>query len=65
MKGEKRCLPIGFQTGFHLGFFRKGETLNKEYIIEKISKNPNFKYYIPDNVAPICLTRDFLLTVNL
>ncbi len=65
MKGEKKCLPVGFQTGFHLGYFRKGETLSKEYIIKRISANPNFVQYIPDNVSPMCLTRDFLLTVNL
>ena len=63
MKGEKKCLPIGFQTGFHLGYFRKGETLNKQYIISRISQNPNFANYIPDNVSPMYLSRDFLLTV--
>lgn len=65
MRGEKRCLPIGFQSGFHLSYFRKGETLNKEYIINKISGNPNFKYYIPDGISPMSLTRDFLLTVSI
>lgn len=65
MQGDKKCLPIGFQTGFNLNFFRKGETLNKAYIINKISRNPNFKDYLPDNVSPMCLSRDFLLTVRL
>lgn len=65
MKGEKKCLPIGFQTGFHLNYFRKGVTLNKEYIISKIGSNQNFKDYLPDNISPMCLTRDFLLTVSI
>lgn len=65
MKGQKKCLPLGFQTGFHLNFFRKGETLNKEYIINKISLNQNFNDYIPDGVSPMSLTRDFLLTVRI
>ena len=65
MKGEKKCLPVGFQTGFNLNYFRKGETLNKEYIISKISNNQKFKDYVPDNVTLISLTRDFLLTVSL
>jgi hypothetical protein len=29
MRGEKRCLPVGFQSGFHLNSLKKGETLNK------------------------------------
>lgn len=64
MKGEKKCLPIGFQTGFHLNYFRKGETLSKEYIINKICLNPEFNNYIPDGISPMSLTRDFLLTVR-
>ena len=65
MKGEKKCLPVGFQTGFNLNYFRKGETLNKEYIISKIANNQKFKDYVPDNVTLISLTRDFLLTISL
>ena len=65
MKGEKKCLPIGFQTGFHLNSFRKGETLNKQYIINKIANNPKFMDYIPNGVDPMSLTRDFLLTVRI
>ena len=64
MKGEKKCLLVGFQTGFSLNYFRKGETLNKAYIINKINNNPKFKDYLPDNVSPMCLSRDFLLTVS-
>ena len=47
MKGEKKCLPVGFQTGFNLNYFRKGETLNKTYIISKIANNQKFKDYLP------------------
>ena len=61
MKGQKKCLPTGFSTGYNLRSFKKGETLNKEYIIDKISTNPNFKYYIPDGVSRMSLTRDFYL----
>jgi hypothetical protein len=65
LKGEKKCLPIGFQTGFNLNYFRKGETLNKAYIISKIGNNQKFKEYIPDNVSLMSLSRDFLLTVSI
>ena len=65
MKGEKKCLPIGFRTGFPLNSFRKDETLNKQYIINKIMNNPKFKDYIPNGVNPMYLTRDFLLTLSI
>ena len=65
MRGEKKCLPVGFQTGFNLNYFRKGETLNKSYIINKISNNPKFNEYLPDNISLMSLSRDFLLTVRL
>ena len=64
IKGEKKCHPVGFQTGFNLNYFRKGETLNKSYIINKIGNNPKFNEYLPDGVSLINLTRDFLLTVS-
>ena len=64
MKGEKKCLFVGFQTGFNLNYFRKGETLNKAYIINRINNNPKFKDYLPDNVSLMSLSRDFLLTVS-
>ena len=65
MRGEKKCLPVGFQTGFNLNYFHKGETLNKYYIINKISNNPKFSEYLPDNISLISVSRDFLLTVRL
>ena len=64
IKGEKKCLPVGFQTGFNLNYFRKGETLNKSYIINKIGNNQKFNEYLSDRVSLINLTRDFLLTVS-
>ena len=65
MKGEKKRLPVGFQTGFNLNYFRKGETLNKAYLINRINNNPKFKDYLPDNVSLMSLSRDFLLAVSL
>ena len=64
MKGEKKYLPVGFQTVFNLNYFRKGETLNKTYIVSKITNNAKFKDYLPDNISSMNLSRDFLLTVS-
>ena len=65
IRGIKKCLPVGFQTGFNLNYFHKGETLNKCYIINKISNNLKFSEYLPDNISLMSLSRDFLLTVRL
>ena len=46
MKGEKKCLPVGFQTGFNLNYFRKGETLNKAYKSMEDINEPNNKIRI-------------------
>ena len=64
MKGEKKCLPVGFQTGFNLNYFRKGKTLNKSYIINKLGNDPKLKDYLPYSVSPMSMSRDFLLTVS-
>ena len=59
VKGEKNCLPVGFQIGLNLNYFRKGETLNKAYIINKIANNQKFKDYLPVNVSPMCFSRKY------
>ena len=33
--GEKRYLPINFNVGYKLKYFKKGITLDKKYIINK------------------------------
>jgi len=63
IKGEKKCLPLGFGTGFHLPSFRTGETLNKKYIIDKMMGNPAYGDYIPNKIQPMALSRDYLLSL--
>ena len=50
--------------GFNLNSFRKGNTLTKAYIFEKMKGNPAYGAYVPDNINPRKLSREFLLTVN-
>ena len=58
-------MPLGFIGGFELNSFKKGITLNKEYLIQKMSGNPEYGFYVPNNIDPHKLTRGFLLTVIL
>lgn len=50
--------------GFEINSFKKGITLNKSYIIERMTGNPTYGDYVPNNIDPKKLTRGFLLTVR-
>jgi len=61
--GEKRYLPINFNIGYKLKYFKKGITLDKKYIISKMIGNYRYALYTPDNVKAEKLSRNFLLTL--
>lgn len=61
--GEKKYLPINFNIGYKLRYFKKGITLNKKYIISKMMGNPTYALYTPDNTNIEKLSREFLLTL--
>ena len=63
LMGEKRYLPINFNTGYKLKYFKKGITLNKKYIISKMLGNYKYALYTPDTVNVEKLSRNFLLTL--
>jgi len=58
--GEKRYLPINFNVGYKLKYFKKGITLDKKYIISKMLGNPTYVLYTPDNINVERLSRIFL-----
>ena len=49
---------------FGLNSFKKGITLNKDYIIGRIRGNGAYGTYVPDNTDPHKLSRGFLLQVR-
>ena len=49
--------------GYDINSFRKGITLSKDYILDRMIGNPEYGRYVPDNTNPKKLTRAFLLTV--
>lgn len=51
--------------GFEINSFKKGITLNKKYIIERMAGNGAYGDYVPNNIDPNKLTRGFLLTVRI
>ena len=61
--GEKRYLPINFNVGYKLKYFKKGITLDKKYIISKMIGNLAYALYTPDNINVEKLSRNFLLTL--
>lgn len=65
LKGKKKYLPISMSAGFDLPYFRNGDTLNKNYIINKISGNEIYKEYIPEGIDLNKLSRKFILSVSL
>ena len=52
------------QSGFHLNSFKKGITLNKSYIFERMKGNSSYGQYVADNIDPRKLSRNFLLSVS-
>ena len=51
-------------SGFEINSFKKGITLNKNYIIQRMQGNPVYADYVPDNINPQKLKRRFLLSVS-
>ena len=61
LMGEKKYLPNNFTVNYKLHFFRKGEKLDKNYIIEKMKGNQEYATYTPDIKDPKKFSKDFLL----
>ena len=61
LMGEKKYLPNNFTVNYKLHYFRKGEKLDKSYIIEKMKGNPEYAAYTPDISEPKKFSKDFLL----
>ena len=59
--GEKKYLPNNFTVNYKLHFFRKGEKLDKKYIINKMKNNPAYAIYTPDIKDATKFSKEFLL----
>jgi len=59
--GEKKYLPNNFTVNYKMHYFRKGEKLDKDYIIQKMKKSPAYAEYTPDVKDPKKFSKEFLL----
>lgn len=65
LKGKKKYLPMSVSSGYELPYFKNGDTLNKQYIIEKMAGNNAYNEYIPDGINLNKLSRKFLLSLSI
>jgi len=63
LAGKKKYLPCNFSINYKMKFFRKGEQLNKKYIISKMAGNEAYSLYTPDHIAPEKYSKSFLLNL--
>lgn len=59
--GQKKYLPNNFTINYTLHYFRKGEKLDKDYIISRMKDNPAYAEYTPDIGDPKKFSKSFLL----
>lgn len=56
---------MGKCGGFSFKYFTKDKKFTKEHIIRELGAIQNSKLYLPDDVNPKSLTRDYLFTIIL
>lgn len=59
--GQKKYLPNNFTVNYKMHYFRKGEKLDKDYIISKMKDNPAYAEYTPDVDDAKKFSKSFLL----
>ena len=64
LRGRKKYLPLSLTSGYELSYFRKGDTLKKNYIIEEMQGNNEYNIYFPNGVNLIRLSRKFLISIS-
>ena len=61
IKGDKKYLPNNFSINYKFNYFRKGERMDKRYLIDKMRGNPLYSLYTPDSIDPMKFSKNFLL----
>ena len=59
-----QLLPLGHHSDYNIKYFRKGNVLTKEFLINIINEDPAYKQYLPDNISIKSLSRDYILSVS-
>ena len=63
LAGKKKYLPCNFSINYRMKFFRKGEKLDKKYIISKMVGNEAYSLYTPAHIDPEKYSKSFLLNL--
>ena len=61
LKWEKSYFPNNFTVNYNIGYFRSGEKLDKQYLINKMKSNNKYALYTPDICNPMKFSKSFLL----
>ena len=61
IKGDKKYLPNNFSVNYKFNYFRKGEKMDKKYLIDKTRGNSLYSLYTPDSTDPMKFSKNFLL----
>ena len=57
-------LQIGKLGGFNFRYFSKSHIFTKGHILKYFIENPELKIYIPDDISPTYISREYSLSVN-
>lgn len=57
-------MELGKSSGYTFRYFTKDKKFTKEHIIQELSSYPQAKLYIPDDINPKYLSRDYLFSVT-
>ena len=55
---------MGKTTGYAFRYFSKDKYFTKKHIVEELSKIPEAKLYIPDDINAVSISRDYLFAVS-
>ena len=63
LSGRKKYLPGNFSMNYKILFFRTGEKLGKQYLINKMKGNSAYAAFRPDHIDPMKNSKSFLLNL--
>ena len=64
LKGEKKYLPNNFTINYDIGYFRQGEKLDKQYLINRMKNNAIYALYTSNISDSMNFSKKFLLKLT-
>lgn len=63
LQGKKKLLPLGVSSGFSFNYFTKSGHFTKSHILSFFQNDAELQQFLPDDIKPDSLNRDYLLAV--